>query len=144
MAATAWVVHDKAKEKALIGEVDYDSDTFVVRLYLSTSGITTTTVSDASSEDSDEVTNANGYTTGGEATTCTVTETAGTTKVDFTDAVWNATSSGITCRYAALVDTTLTPDEVIASCSLDTSDVTASAGNQFTVQFHADGAFQVS
>jgi len=143
-APTAWEVHDLVKEKLAKKLLDFVNDSFVIRLYTSGSDINTPADNDASATTS-EVSNANGYSTGGTATTGSVSESAGTTTVDFTDASWNANTSGITARYAAIIDTTLTPDEIIAHCVLDgtPADVTAVSGKQFIVQFHSNGAFEL-
>ena len=136
----AWVVHDKWKEKTLNGTLDGDSNAYVVRLYTSGTNISTVTLADASTA-TNEVANGNGYTTGGTSVTPSVSEASGVTKLDITDPSWNATGSGITARYAALINTTATPDEVVAHCLLDSADadVVAAAGNTFTIQIHSNG-----
>ena len=143
-APEAWVVHDLVKEKMAKGLIDFSSDTMVVRLYTSASDIDTVADNDASAA-TNELGTANGYTAGGTSTTGSVADSAGTTTVDFTDVSWNATTAGMTARFAAIIDTQLTPDEIIAHSTLDATpaDVTAIAGNQFTVQFHANGALQI-
>lgn len=138
---SAWVWHDLAKEKMLRAQIDYDADAFVCRLYTSASDISTTSNNNASTA-TNELGTANGYTAGGTSITCSVSQSGGSSSVSFTDATWNATGTGITARYAAIIDTTLTPDEIIAHCVLDSTpaDVTAVSGKQFTVQFHSNGA----
>ena len=146
MAAGAWVVHDKAKQKMLNGTLDLDTDAFVMKLMASTSNVATTTVSDATTL-TNELATANGYTAGGAAiTTPSVTEAAGVTTFDCDDVVWNASGGSIAARFAVIVDTTATPDEVIAHSLLDTTpaDVTATDGNPLTVAIHANGVFSVS
>lgn len=144
-AASAWEVHDTAKLKMFRGQVDLDTNTYVVRLYSSTSDVNDVTHSDASTV-TNELTTANGYTAGGTSITITTSQTSGLVTIDSTDASWNATGAGITARYAAVVDTTLTPDELVAHCVLDATpaDVTASSGNVFRVQIHANGIFQAT
>jgi hypothetical protein len=142
-AAGAWELHDLAKQKMLTGLIDFDSDSFVCRLYTSASDIGTVANNDASTA-TNELGTANGYTAGGTAITCSVDETSGIVSVNFTDANWSASGAGITARFAAVIDTTLTPDEIVAHCLVDATpaDATAAAGNQFIVQFHANGMFQ--
>ena len=144
-AADAWEVHDLVKEKMAKKLIDFSTDTHVVRLYSSSSDIGTVANNDASAA-TGELTTANGYTAGGTATTGSVVESAGTTSVDYTNTSWNATASGITARFAAIINTQLTPDEIIAHCVLDgtPADVTADSGFQFTIQFHGNGAFQIT
>jgi len=143
-AAGAWVTHNLVKQKMAQKLIDFDNDVFVVRLYTSASDINTVADSDASAA-TNELTTANGYTAGGYTVAGVVTESAGTTKIDFADATWSATGAGITARYAAIINTTLTPDEIIAHCELDATpaDVTAPSGNQFLVQIHSNGAIQL-
>lgn len=145
MAASAWAVHDKAKQKFLNGGgLDLDTDALVLRLYTAASNIQTTSVSDATTA-TNELGTANGYTAGGQViTTPTVSEAAGVTTFDCDNAVWTAAGGSITARLAAIVDTTATPDEVICSCSLDASDVIATDTNTLTVAMNASGVFTVS
>jgi hypothetical protein len=142
-AASAWEIHNTAKLKMFRGEVDFDTNAYTVRLYTSSSDIDDVTISDATAENGNELTTANGYTALGTAVVMTTSESSGIVTIDSADATWNATSSGITARFAALIDTTLTPDEVVAHCLLDAApaDVTAPNGNVFRVQIHANGVF---
>lgn len=140
-APSAWIFHDKAKEKAFTGDIDYATDAFVMRLYASTSDIDTVADNDASTA-TDELSSGNGYSAGGTSLTPTVSEAGGVVTLDSsTDASWSATGAGITARFAAIICTTTTPDEIIAHCVLDNTpaDVTAVAGKLFVVQFHANG-----
>jgi hypothetical protein len=143
-APSAWIVHDLVKEKLANAEIDFGANAHVVRLYSSSSDIDTVEDNDASAA-TGELTTANGYTAGGAATTPSVTQAAGTTTVDFTDVSWSATAAGITARFAAIVNTALTPDEIIAHCVLDSApaDVTAPSGNAFNINFHSQGGFQL-
>lgn len=145
MAADAWVIHDRFKEYMADGTVDLDNDTFVMRLYSSASNIATTSVGDATTA-TNELSTANGYTSGGQTVAATWVRSSGTVTFDVADAVWAASGGSITARYAAIVDTTTTPDEVVAHTLLDNSpaDVTATSGNNFTVQVNASGVFSLS
>lgn len=144
-APSAWVVHDLVKLKMAQKLIDFDGgDSFVVRLYSSSSDIDTVADNDASAA-TGELTTLDGYTAGGAATTGSASQSAGTTTIDFTDVSWNASGSGLTARFAAIVDTTLTPDEIIAHSVLDSApaDVTAVSGNQFSVQIHSQGGIRL-
>ena len=145
MAADAWVVHDRAKEYIGDGTIDVDNDTFVMRLYSSASNIATTSVGDATTA-TNELATANGYTAGGQTVAATWTRSSGTVTFDVADGQWTASGGSITSRFAAIVDTTTTPDEVICHSLLDNTpaDVTATDGNNFTVQINASGVFTVS
>lgn len=146
MAADAWVIHDRFKEFKGDNTIDMDNDTFVMRLYTSASNIATTSVGDATTA-TNEVANANGYTTGGVTlTSVTWSRAAGTVTFDSADAVWNASGGNIVARFAAIIDTTTTPDEVVCHSLLDNTpaDVTATDGNSLTVQINASGIFTES
>jgi hypothetical protein len=95
-----------------------------------------------------EVSNANGYTTGGITLTgVTWNRSSGVATFDSNDVVWTATSSGITARYAVLVDLTATNDKLIGYMLLDAApaNVTATAGNTLTVSPHStQGWFQLT
>ena len=145
MAADAWVVHDKAKEYAGDGTIDYDGDTFKMILCLSTSNIATTTV-DGYAAVTNEHATANGYTQGGVTVAATWVESSGTVTFDVADGVWNASGGSLVARFAAIYDDTVTTpvaDPIIAHCLLDNSpaDVTTTDGNTLTIQINASGVF---
>ena len=143
MAADAWVVHDRFKEYKGDNTIDMDNDTFVMRLYTSASNIATTSVGDATTA-TNELATANGYTAGGQTVAATWVRSGGTVTFDVADASWTAVGA-LTARYAAIVDTTTTPDEVVAHCLLDNSpaDVTATDA-AFNVNINASGVFSES
>lgn len=62
---------------------------------------------------------------------------------DTADAAYTASGGSITARFAYLVDTTTTPDEVVAHTLLDNSpaDVTVTDTNTLTVQINVSGVF---
>lgn len=141
-AAGAWLLHDGFKLKKSNGAIDLDNDTFVIRLATSASNIATTSVTDATAV-TNELSTANGYTAGGQTTAATWTASGNTMTFDVADKVWTASGGSITARFAYLVDTTTTPDEVVAHSLLDSApaDVTATDGNTFTAAIHANGVF---
>ena len=137
MAADAWVFHDRFLEFQGDNTIDMDNDTFVMALYTSTSNIATTSVGDATTA-TNEVT-GNGYARA--ALTTTWNRTAGTVTFDSTDGSFTAAGGSITARYAAIIDTTTTPDEVVCHSLLDNTpaDVTVTDGNTLTVQINVSG-----
>lgn len=146
MAADAWVIHDRFKEFMGDNTIDMDGDTFNLRLYTSASNIATTSVGDATTA-TNELGTANGYTAGGQVmTSVTWNRTTGTVTFDAADVVWNASGGAITARFAAIIDTTTTPDEVVAHSLLDNTpaDVSAADGNPLTIQMNASGIFTLS
>jgi len=139
MAADAWVVHDDDKFKVGNKEIDRDNDTYEVRLYTSASNIATTSVGDATTA-TNEV-SGNGY--AAQALTGTWTQAGPISTFDGNDVSFTASGGSIVARYAAVINTTLTPDLVVAHCLLDNTpaDVTVTDGNSLNVNMNASGIF---
>jgi hypothetical protein len=142
MAAGAWTFTDAARTSMLNGTFDFDTDTFRVGLYLSTSniGAASTTIAGVTNEHA----NANGYTTGG--TSIGALTLSGTTTVtvdDPADVVWTASGGSIVARFAVLYEN---GGNVVCYCLLDSTpaDVTATDGNTLTIAFHASGIFTLA
>lgn len=141
MAAGAWTLTNGSRTSLLNGTFDLDSDTFKIALFLSTSniGAASTTYAGVTNEHA----NANGYTTGGNAVTGSL---SGTTTVTFdtTDpTAWTASGGSIVARYAVLYEVS---GNVLAYCLLDSTpaDVTATTGNTLTVVINASGVFTLA
>lgn len=139
-AAGAWQFTATARTKMLNGTWDFDTDTFKMALFLSTSNISTSSTTYAGV--TNEHANANGYTTGGVAITFSLSGTT-TVTVDSTDAIWNASGGSIVARFAVIYEV---GGDVVAFCLLDDApaDVSVSTGNQLTVAIHASGVFQLA
>jgi len=136
MAADAWVFHDRFKEYQGDNTIDMDGDIFEMRLYLSTSNIATTSVGDATTATNEVA--VSGYA----ADVLTATWTRSTSTVTFdSDAGAFTPSATLTARFAAIVDTTTIPDEIVCHSLLDNSpaDVSVTSGNTLTVEMHANG-----
>lgn len=140
MAAGAWTFTNGSRTRMLNGTFDFDSDTFKIALFLSTSniGAASTTYAGVTNEHS----NANGYTTGGAAATISLSGTT-TVTVDSTDVSWTASGGSIVARFAVLYEVS---GDVVAYCLLDSTpaDVTTTTGNSLTIQIHANGVFQLA
>src|SRR4029077_4231651 len=97
-----------------------------------------------------EVANANGYTTGGVAVTGqTVTPVADVTTVDCDDVQWVASGGAIVSRFAVLyVDATVSGivKPLLCVCLLDTTpaDVTFPDGATGKIIINAAGVFTIS
>jgi hypothetical protein len=139
-AAGAWTFTNSARTKMLNGQFDFDSDTWKMALFLSTSnlGAASTTYAGVTNEHA----NANGYTTGGVAITFSLSGTT-TVTADSTDATWTASGGSIVARFAAIYEV---GGDVVCFCLLDDTpaDVTVTTGNQLTVAIHANGVFQLA
>lgn len=84
-----------------------------------------------------QVSNGNGYTTGGTAATISSSaQTTGTYKLTLADVVFTASGSMGPFRYVVLYDDTATNDELIAWWDYGSS-ITLSSGDTFTVDFDA-------
>lgn len=112
----------------------HDWDTHVFKIVLSNSATVNTNTILANIT---QISNGNGYTTGGE--TCTissVSETAGTAKVFAADVVWTASGSMGPFRYATLYNDTATSPADALVCWFDYgSSITLAATETFTVDF---------
>jgi len=149
MAASTFDFYNEFTELSMDGTMDLDADTFNLALFLSTSNAATLSTSGYANL-TNEVANANGYTTGGQAlTSVTWTRATGTTTFDSADVVWTASGGSITARYAVMYDDTVTTpvaDPLVGYTLLDTTpaDVTATDGNTLTVAPSASGWFTLS
>jgi hypothetical protein len=102
MAAGAWTPTNTTREKILKGQFDWDTDTWKVALFLSTSNIaaSSTTYAGLTNEHS----NANGYTTGGITVTFAFSGTTSVTVSFASNPVWTASGGSITARFAVLYE----------------------------------------
>ena len=144
-APTAWTCYDQFKLKLGTKVMNLGSDTIKMALFTSTSNAGSASLASAIySNLTNEVSNANGYTTAGVTVAPTWSNAAGTETFTVANATWNATSSGITARFAVLYDST--SGDLIAYCILDSTpaDVVVSAGNSLTIQANASGVFTLT
>ncbi len=141
MAAGNWELTNATITNIVNGTFAIGSDTFKVALFQSTSNLGAGSTSYAGV--TNEVTNGNGYTTGGVAVTLTLSGTT-TVKVDFqTDPEWTGSGGGFSARWAALYEV---GGNVLAYCLLDSSpaDVTVAAGQKLTVAANANGVMTIT
>jgi hypothetical protein len=141
-AAGAWTFTDASRTNMLNGTWDFDTDTFLTALFLSTSNIGAASTTKAGV--TNEHANANGYTTGG--ISMGALTLAGTTTVtvdDPADMVWTASGGSITARFGVLYES---GGNVVAYFLLDSTpaDVTATTGNTLTIALHASGIFTLA
>lgn len=120
---------------------DFDAPhTFKIALTNSAPSASNTQLSDIT-----QITAANGYTAGGNATTASTSTTGGVAKVLFSDTTFTASGGTMgTFRYAVLYNDTSTNDKLI--CWIDHgSTVSLTTGNSFTVDFDgSNGLFTVT
>lgn len=140
MAVTAYW-YANAFEAAFDKEIDFLADDIMVQLHTS-SYTPNQDTHDYQDDLSNEVANANGYTTGGEALASkTHDNTNNVSKFDATDTQWTSSGAGFTARRNVLVDTTPgTAGTNPLLCWQDFGqDETASGGGTFTIAWNASG-----
>jgi hypothetical protein len=105
--------------------------TFKCALFLSTSNIATGSTTYAGL--TNEVANANGYTTGGITVTYSLSGTSSVTAGFTTNPVWTASGGSIVARFAVVYKAS---GDVFSFFLLDSTpaDVTVTSGNTLTVQ----------
>lgn len=127
------------------GTIDVDTDTFKVILVSSsyTFAATHTVYADITNE----LSTANGYTSGG-ATLASVTWTQSTVTCTFdaADTVWTASGGSIVARRAIIYKSgtaNAIVNPLVCSILLDTTpaDVTTTTGNTLTLQWNASGIY---
>jgi len=141
MAATAWSIYNKAKKKLGNGTIQLGTNVLKVQLHTSASNASTFTLSTAASV-SNEVSNGNGYTTGGKSLT-SVTWTTGASakqyRLDAADPVWTATGGTIANIKFALIKNSA--GQAICWSRLTTSQFAVATGNTLTLTLNASGIF---
>ncbi len=143
-AAGKWKMYESAKLAWANGEIDFNSHSFKINLYLSTSNANTLTAATITqlSDITNQVSTNFGYTQNDKAVTITTANSSGTITIDeTTNPVWTASGGSITARFAVIYDDTHANDMPICVCLLDTApaDVTATTGNTFTITMNASG-----
>ena len=140
MAAGNWTFTNTGRTSLLNGTFDIDSDSFKIALFQSTSNIGASSTTYAAL--TNEVANANGYTTGGIAVTLTLSGTTTVTVGVASNPVWTASGGSISGRYAVLYEV---GGNVLAYCLLDNTpaDVTVTTGNTLTINC-SSGIFDLS
>jgi hypothetical protein len=148
MAASNWIVYDLFKQFMADSTFNLSADAFKVTLHTNTyvPNIATQSVY---ADLTNELATANGYTNGG-LTLTSVTWTRSGSTITFTAAnfTWTAAGGAIGPFRIAVIRKSGTGnghvDPLICYCILDTSDITVSNGNTFTIQLNAAGIFTVS
>lgn len=143
--AASITLYQSVAEYLADGTIDLDTDTFKVSLHTSSYTPNAATQS-VYSDLTNELSTANGYTSGG-ATLGSVTwnRSGGTATLDAADTQWTASSAGITARYAVIRKDGGT-NPLIAYILLDTTpaDVSVTAGNTLTLQWNGSGILTLS
>jgi hypothetical protein len=135
--AGALVFHDAAKLRGYNGTgLNWNaSDVLKLALATSASNAATTSVINYASL-TNELSTANGYTSGGATASTTWTNSGATSTLALSSAVvWTASGGSIVARFAVLYDNTDTNKTIIGHFLLDATpaDVTVTTGNTLTI-----------
>lgn len=149
MAAGKWKMYESAKLAWANGEIDFNSHSFKINLYLSTSNADTLTAATITqlSDITNQVATAFGYTQNTKGVTITTANASGTVTIDeTTNPVWTASGGSITARFAVIYDDTHASDMPCFVCLLDTApaDVSAADGQTLTVNINVLGLITFS
>lgn len=118
-------------EQLIRGIHDWDAHTFKVALTNSAPLATNTVLTDIT-----QIAAANGYTSGGTATTITVSETTGTTTVQGTSVTFTASGGAMgTFRYYVLYNDTAASKNLVEFWDHG-SAVTLNSGDSFQIKFN--------
>lgn len=133
MATSAWNKFNDFSEQLVRGVHDFDANTFKVVLTNSAPTAANTILTDIT-----QIANGGGYTTGGETTTITISETSGTTTVSGTEIVWTGTGAGFgPFRYAVLYnDSSTSPADALIAWFDYGSSISVGASETFTLKFN--------
>jgi len=135
-------VYDQAKLDILNSNLNLATDTIKAILLTSSAAFTAanTVYSDISAN---ELATANGYTAGGATMSGqSLTKSTGTSTFDANDVTWTASGGSIAAAFCALYSTTLS-NRLILMVDLGGTN-TATAGNQFVIQWNASGILTLS
>lgn len=126
-----WTFTNSTRTDFLNGAQPLGSGTFKCALFQSTSNIATSSTTYAGV--TNEVANANGYTTGGITVTFTLSGTSSVTAGFTTNPVWTASGGSIVARFGVVYKAS---GDVIAYFLLDSTpaDITVTSGNTLTIQ----------
>ena len=145
--AGKWKLYEQAKLDIVNGLIDFDTHSFKINLYLSTSNCNTLSGTTTLASLTNQVATNYGYTQDTKAVTIATSQASGSVTVYVpTNPVWTASGGSITARYAVIYDDTHASKQAVCVCLLDTApaDVTATSGNTFTITMNASGLFTIS
>lgn len=147
MAAGAWTFYNEFKKYLAKADVDFDGQ-FRISLFTSASNAATATLSIVS-EVTNEVTEANGYSSSGKA----LVETWGTGasasefRFDATAVIWTATAGNIANVKFAVIwasGASAGARKLVCFSQLSTGQFTITTGNTLTVTPSANGIFELN
>lgn len=134
---SGWIPYDLFLNQLGKKTLDMSADTFKIALFQSTSDCGNKAHGTAKYSDfTNEVANANGYTTGGVSVGVgSFTNSGGTETFDVSDGTWTGSGAGFSFRYAVLYDSTDANKRALAYCVADVTpaDYTVASGASLTI-----------
>lgn len=149
MSAQAWKIFNKAKKKIGNGSINLAATVYRLTLHTSASNFATLTLSTYASL-TNEVSEANGYSSSGKALTSevwTVGASAKQYKFDADDQFWSANGGSISAIKGAVIwlsAASANGRHVLATASLTSTAFALAAGNRLTIQMNASGIFTLA
>lgn len=149
MAAGAWVFYNEFKKYLGDGSIDLDGNTWRMSLFTSASNAATATLS-VISEVTNEVAEANGYSSSGKAlsgVTWATGASASEMRFDSTAVIWTATGGTIPNAKIAVIwkeGASAGARKLMAYSLLSTSQFTIGSGNTLTVTPSANGYWELN
>ncbi|NIT14787.1 MAG: hypothetical protein GTN99_11295 [Candidatus Dadabacteria bacterium] len=144
MAAGAWTFYNKAKEYIGDATIDLDTDNFRMSLYISSSNAATATLT-ALSQVTNQVAEANGYSSSGKAlagVTWATGASASEMRFDATANVWTAAGGNISAIQFAVI--WASGGNLVCYSQLSTAPFSVSDGNTLTITPSANGIFELN
>lgn len=144
MAAGNWIMYNSARAYIGDGTIDLNSHTF--KLMLTSNSYTPSAAHTVKADVTNEVSNGNGYTSGGATLSSVTFNYSGTTATwDAADVSWTASGGSIgPIRIGVIYDDSAANDELVCYCILDTGDITVTNSSTFTVAFNASGILSLT
>jgi hypothetical protein len=133
MPTSAYNKFNDFSDQLIRGIHDFDANVFKVALTNTLPVAANTVLADIT-----QIASGGGYTTGGETTTITVSETGGTTTVSGTQVQWTGSGAGMAAfRYAVLYnDSTTSPLDALIAWFDYGGSINVAASETFTLKFN--------
>ena len=143
MAAAAFLLYNTAKKYIMNGTIDLDTNALKLKLCTSASNASTFTLSTFASVNN-EISARGGYVANGDALASvevTSVLSAKSYSLDCADLVFTASGSALNNVKFAVIG--ISGGKAICWSKLSTSQFTISSPNTLTIQFHANGIFEM-
>lgn len=149
MAASAWVIFDRAKHYIGDGTIDLSGGEFRISLHKTSASANLVGDITIKSSVGSEISATGGYAAGGQSLSSplwTNGASAGEQKWDATDPIFTASGASLNNIRYAVIATSVTATSGVLLCyaALSTAQFNVSSGNTLTVQMNSSGIFTLS